>query len=97
MSSDGRLLFAGLWPLVSVLIALHMDDISALFPARSLKYFSWLPSQGNLHGSVVAYILQISFASYICPSVTWLDLYQRSAMVEGSGVSPASFRGGHAY
>ena len=32
-----RLLFAGLWPLVSVLIALHMDDISALFPARSLK------------------------------------------------------------
>ena len=36
---DGRLLVAGLWPLVSVLIALHMDDISALFPVRSLKYF----------------------------------------------------------
>ena len=35
-SSDGRLLLAGLWPLVSVLIALHMDDISGLFPARSL-------------------------------------------------------------
>ena len=45
MSSDGRLLFAGLWPLVCVLIALHMDDISALFPARSLKNFlkNWLP------------------------------------------------------
>ena len=37
VSSDGRLLFAGLWPLVSVLIALHMDDTSALFPARPLK------------------------------------------------------------
>ena len=37
VSSDGRLLFAGLWPLVSVLIVLHMDDISALFPPRSLK------------------------------------------------------------
>ena len=35
VSSDGRLLFAGLW--LSVLIALHMDDISALFLARSLK------------------------------------------------------------
>ena len=38
VSSDGRLLFAGLWPLVSVLIALHMDDISGLFPARSFGF-----------------------------------------------------------
>ena len=39
VSSDGRLLFTWLLPLMNVLIALHMDDISALLPARSLKYF----------------------------------------------------------
>ena len=39
MSSDGRLLFPGLWFLVTVLIAVHMDDTSALLPAMSLKYF----------------------------------------------------------
>ena len=39
VSSDGRLLFTRLWRLVSVLITLCMDDISALLPARSLKYF----------------------------------------------------------
>ena len=91
VSSDGRLLFAGLWPLVSVLIALHMDDISALFPARSLKYF-FLGFPHKVVDTVpdVAYILQHSFASYTCPSVTWLALYQCSAMVEGFAVSPAS-------
>ena len=29
MSSDRKLLFAGLWPLVSVLIALHMDVLQS--------------------------------------------------------------------
>ena len=54
VSSDGRSLFAGLWPLVSVLIVLHMDDMAALFPARSLKKQkqSWLPSQGSWHVSL---------------------------------------------
>ena len=33
MSSDRKLLFAGLWPLVSVLIALHMDVLQS-------KYFN---------------------------------------------------------
>jgi len=61
-SFDGRLLFAGLWPLVSVLIALHMDDIIICFIAcKVIKIF--------LHELIdtVALLLndipQISFAS----------------------------------
>ena len=59
-------------------------------------FFSWLPSQGHLHGSVVAYILQVSFASYICPSVTWLALYQCSAIFFFFFFF-FFLRGGHAY
>ena len=40
MSFDGRLLFTGLWPLVSVLIALHMEDIITCFIAcKVIKIF----------------------------------------------------------
>ena len=39
VSSDGKLLFMVLWSLVSVLIALYMEHLSALSPARSWKYF----------------------------------------------------------
>ena len=100
MSSSGRLLFSGLWPLVGVLIALHMDDISALFPARSLKFF--------FLGCKVIYTVPLLLIFYKflfpCPSVTWLALYQCSAMVEVFSASPAFFLsffvvggGGHAY
>ena len=89
VSSSGRLLFSGLWPLVGVLIALHMDDISALFPARSLKFFFL----GFPHKVIYTVPLVLIFYKFLfpCPSVTWLALYQCSAMVEGFSVSPAFF------
>ena len=86
VSSDGRLLFAGLWPLVSVLIALHMDDIYALFPARSLKYF-FLASLSRWLTLFCCCLYSTNFFCFLHrPSVTWLALYQSSAMVEGFGV-----------
>ena len=51
----------GLWPLVSVLIALHMDDISALFPARSVKYFL---GQGRNCWQLVKYALPCYILTY---------------------------------
>ena len=92
VSSGGRLLFAGLWHLVSVLITLHMDDISALFSAMSLKYFFLgFPHKVIYTVPLLLIFLQISFASYTCPSVTRFALNQCSAMVEGFGVSPNFF------
>ena len=96
VSSDGRLLFTGLWPSVSVLIALHMMII-CFIACKVIKIF--LLVLPHLVIDTVA-LLHIFHKFRLPPkfvSVTWLALYQCSAMVAGFGVLPASFWGGYAY
>ena len=93
VSSDGRLLFAGLWPLVSVVITLHMGWYICFISGKVIKIF-FLSFPHKVIYTVPLLLIFYNYffvASYTCPSVTWLAVYQCSAMVEGFAVSAAFF------